>query len=206
MTAHFRSTVTRKFTRRLHLALGVVATLATMTPGAANAQSWYGALMGTNEVPPNSSTATGFVSMSRAGSMLTVSLNWSGITGGAITAGHIHCCTNPGSNIGVAVGFTGLPNTTSGSYTKTFDLGLLSTYTGAFVTNFGGGTVAGAEAALVSGLDAGRAYVNLHNAVYPGGEIRANVVVTPEPSSVLTVAFGLLALGVTARHRRRSQG
>ena len=40
------------------------------------------------------------------------------------------------------------------------------------MTNFGGGTTAGAEAARLVGLRAGRACVDLHTSVFPGGEIR----------------------------------
>src|SRR2546430_11114286 len=42
----------------------------------------------------------------------------------------------------------------------------LSTFT------FSGG---GSEAALIAGFNAGTAYTNIHNAVFPGGEIRGQV-------------------------------
>jgi hypothetical protein len=35
-----------------------------------------------------------------------------------------------------------------------------------------GGTTAGAEAALLAGLEAGQAYLNIHTTMFPGGEIR----------------------------------
>jgi hypothetical protein len=189
--------------RRLTIGASIVA-LATL-PLTAAAQSWAGPLVGTNEVPPNASPATGYVYMSLTGNSLSLWLNWSGLTGGNVTAGHIHCCTNPGSNVGVAVGFNGLPASTSGSYSATFDLTSLGIYTGAFVNNFGGGTALGAQAALLEGLNSGRAYVNLHNPTFPGGEIRANVVVTPEPASMALMAAGLLATGMVVRRRKRSR-
>ena len=37
-----------------------------------------------------------------------------------------------------------------------------ASYTASFVTNFGGGTVAGSEAALLAGLGNGQAYFNIH--------------------------------------------
>ncbi|MBC8089776.1 MAG: CHRD domain-containing protein [Phycisphaerae bacterium] len=178
-------------------AMGAVSTIGS-------AQSWYGTLMGTNEVPPNASAATGFVSITKSGNILSLSLTWSGLIGGNVAAGHIHCCSNPGTNVGVAIGFPGLPSGGSGSYSNTFDLSSATIYTAAFRNNFGGGTAAGAEAALVSGLNAGTAYVNLHNAQFPGGEIRANVVVTPEPASVVMLALGMLGVGVAVRRKRRT--
>ena len=61
----------------------------------------------------------------------------------------------------------------SGSYTSPIiDLMLATSFTGPFVTNFGGGTLAGAEAALLAGLDGGTAYFNVHSTTFPGGEIR----------------------------------
>lgn len=199
------STRLKTASRRLTIAASLAA-LATV-PLSARAQSWSGTLMGSNEVPPNPSLATGFVSMSLSGTILSLSLSWSGLTGGNVTAGHIHCCVAPGSNVGVAVGFNGLPSAASGTYTNTFNLADLSIYTGSFVTNFGGGTALGARTALIDGLNSGMAYVNLHNAAYPGGEIRANVVadaiVAPEPASMAMLGFGLAGVGMAMRRKQR---
>jgi hypothetical protein len=46
-----------------------------------------------------------------------------------------------------------------------------ASYNPAFVTA-NGGTTAGAEAALLAGLEAGQAYLNIHTTMFPGGEIR----------------------------------
>ena len=187
--------------RRITISVSLAA--IGILPAAANAQSWYGTLLGTNEAPPNASPATGFVFISLSGNTLSLSLNWSGLIGGPVSAGHIHCCTNPGANVGVAIGLGGLPASSAGSYASNFDLTNVSTYTGGFVTTFGGGTVAGAQSALIDGLNSGRAYVNLHNGTFPGGEIRANVVVTPEPTSMVMLGFGLVAAGVVVRRKQR---
>ena len=53
----------------------------------------------------------------------------------------------------------------------TFDLTLTASYNAPFVTA-NGGTAAGAEAALLAGIAAGKAYFNIHTTVVPGGEIR----------------------------------
>ena len=184
--------------------VGTLAALMFVSPRAAQAQTWIGQLLGTNESPPNASPAKGFVTISfnSISHNLNVMLNWSGLVGGNPTAAHIHCCVAPGSNIGVAVGLTGFPATTSGSYSGNFDLTNPAVYTTAFRTNFGGGTAAGAETALINGLNAGNAFANIHNAQYPGGEIRANVTVTPEPSSVLLMAVGLGGVIAVAIRRR----
>ena len=154
-------------------------------------------LNGANETPPTGSPASGFAALTLNGDILSLTLTYSGIVGGAPSAAHIHCCTAPGTNTGVTVGFPGFPTTTSGSYTNTFDLTQTTVYTLAFL-NSNGGTAAGAEAALLFGLRNGTAYVNIHDATFPGGEIRGFVV--PEPT---TVALAGLGLGLLALARRR---
>lgn len=117
---------------------------------------------------------------------LSVLINWSGLTGGSLTAGHIHCCAAPGANVGVALAFLGLPSGVSGQFFGKYTL------------------AAAAQADLLPGLNAGLAYVNLHNPVFPGGEIRANLTTVPEPSTYALMVAGLLALGIAARQRRTS--
>jgi len=167
---------------------------------------YTGTMLGSNEVPPTGSTATGFSMLNVTGDTLTVQVMWSGLIGGPASMAHVHCCAPPGTNVTVAVGYTGFPATTSGMYMNTFNLLDASIYTPAFLT-FGGGTAAGAEAALVGGLNAGMAYSNIHNAEFPGGEIRANLTAVaatvPEPSTLLLVSAAMLAVGVGARRRKQ---
>ena len=131
---------------------------------------------------------------------------------------HIHCCvTTPGlGTIGVAtypVTFPSFPTgLTSGSYLSPIpiDLTLASSYTGGatgFITQFGGGTPAGAEAALLAGLQSGRAYLNVHSTFAPGGEIRgflAEAAPVPEPATLTLLGIGIAALAVRARRRPRA--
>ena len=153
-----------------------------------------GTMLGSNEVPPTGSTATGFTTVDILGDLMTVDVSWSGLIGGTAAAAHIHCCVPIGTNVGVAVGFTGFPAATSGTYHNTFDLTNSSIYTASFLSAFGGGTAAGAEAALIAGLEANQAYSNIHDTQFGGGEIRANLTQVPEPSMGVMVAAGMIGL------------
>ena len=140
-------------------------------------------LRGTNENPPTatSGSGTGAVTWNTATHQLTVDITFSGLTTGT-TASHIHCCAVPPANAGVATTvprFAGFPTgVTSGSYLHVLDMTDAGSYNPAFVTSHGG-TVTSAEAALLAGMVAGQAYLNVHTTMFPGGEIRG--VLLPAP-------------------------
>jgi len=147
------------------------------------------------EVPATGSTATGSATfvLDQAANTLSVHVTFSGLTSGT-TASHIHCCLDfpfeTGLNVGVATTtptFAGFPlGVTSGTYDRTLDLTLASSYNPAFVTAQGG-TVAKAEATLIRGIVTGETYLNIHTTNFPTGEIRGflTVVATPARLSLL---------------------
>jgi hypothetical protein len=182
------------FTKSKISSVVLILALAPLTLHAATI--YTAVLLGSNEVPPTGSPATGSATVTLNGDLLTVDESFSGLTGGVATVAHIHCCAPAGVNAGVAIPFTGFPNTTSGTYTNTFDLTLLATYNGAFVTA-NGGTAASAEAALIAGLNSFQTYVNIHDATFPGGEIRGQLV--PEPATAGLLIFGLTSIIAMAR-------
>ncbi len=89
------------------------------------------------------------------------------------------------------VPFDDFPTTTSGTYDITIDL---STFV------FSGG---GTQAGLIAGMNNGTAYTNIHNATFPGGEIRGQIVPTPEPGTLLLLGTGAAGLASVLRRRIR---
>jgi hypothetical protein len=142
-------------------------------------------LTGANESPPTGSPATGtaLVTLENDNKTLDVMVTFSGLVGGPASAAHIHCCIAAGGNTSVVVPFTGFPNTTSGTYTHTFDLSDQTQLTGITLANF------------LTGFIADQAYVNIHNATFPNGEVRGFLVPEPWTIGLLGVAFIFLAWG-----------
>lgn len=153
----------------------LLALLAGSSPALSD-DMFNGSLTGAAANPPNGSSAIGTVVMRYSASVhqLEVELTFAGLATGS-TSAHIHCCVSPPTNSGIAINFlAGFPTlVTSGSYQQTFDMTNAATYYTTFLNNMGGGTALGAEAALLAGLRAGLAYIDVHSSTYPGGEIRS---------------------------------
>ncbi|MDP3853797.1 CHRD domain-containing protein [Phenylobacterium sp.] len=192
--------------RRLLAASAAAAFLAVA--GSADAAIVYfgTTLSGSSEVPPVASLGSGDVLVAIDDVLLTmtVSADFTGLTG-LVTAAHIHCCAPEGTNVGVATTvptFTGFPSgVTSGSYFHVFDMTDASSYRPGFITA-SGGTAAGAFAALYAGMKAEDSYFNLHTTVYPGGEIRGQLSVVPEPQTWALMITGFGLAGTALRRRR----
>jgi hypothetical protein len=191
-----------------HLTTSFIVTLGLLGANATQAATLvYDAyLVGTNEVPANPSfgTGIGIITLDNVAQTLQVDITFSGLTG-TTTASHIHCCAPVGSNGGVATQvptFIGFPTgVTSGSYFHIFDLTQASTYNPAFVTDHGG-TVASAESDFLAGLASGQTYLNIHTSAFPGGEIRGQINLVPEPEAWALMIMGFGLVGATLRRRR----
>jgi hypothetical protein len=168
-----------------------VAALMLPVPAAhADVINLFANLSGANERPdpvPSPGTGLAQVVLDTTAQTIEINVTFSGLTS-PTNAAHIHCCAPLGANAGVATtvptfGFFG-PNpvfplgVTSGTYDQTFSLLNPTFYNPAFVTA-NGGTVAGAEAALIAGLESQMTYFNIHTANFPGGEIRGQLVPAP---------------------------
>ena len=156
------------------------------------------------EVAGATGTGTATVTFDDTTNLLQIEASFSGLSG-TTTVAHIHCCTaSPGTGtIGVAVTPVTLPGFPAGvtSATSTGTVSMLdpASYTATFLNDFGGGTAAGALAALLAGMDTGSAYFNVHSTTFPGGEIRGFVSRIPEPGTLLLLGAGLLGLGLVRR-------
>ena len=162
-------------------ALTVAALVMLWLPSAEATMLFEAHLTGSGVVPPNASPGTGFetVLLNDAQDQITVDLSFSGLTASA-TAAHIHGPAPAGTNGPVVFFLTGVPAATSGTlHEQTFSV----------------------TPAQVVELESGLLYADMHTTTFPGGEIRGQLALVPEPATVSLVGLGLS--GVFALRRRR---
>ena len=130
---------------------------------------------GLQEVGPNASPGfgTGIVTLDTTANTLNWNISWGGLLAPA-TAMHFHGDAPAGVNAGVIINIGSIS-------------GLISPSIG------GTGITDLQEASIIAGLW----YVNIHTSVFPGGEIRGQVVPAPGAAAVL----GLAGLGAMRRRR-----
>jgi hypothetical protein len=176
----------------------IVGTLGSgvFTPAQA-IQVWN--LNFTPEASGGTGTGTGTLTYNDLARTLAIAVSFSGLSG-TTTIAHIHAPTAVAGTgtAGAATTtptFVGFPSgLRSGSYNTTLDLTLASSYSAAFISN-NGNTPAGAEAALISSFNTGRAYFNIHTSSFPGGEIRAFATPVPWETDALPVVGTTLLFG-----------
>ena len=162
-----------------------------------NGQIYWVSLSGPAEVPANNSPGIGkgLVTIDLSANTMRVQATFSGLLAG-VTASHIHAPTAVAftGTAGVATTvptFTGFPSgVTAGTYDRTFDMLLASSYNPSFVTN-NGGTPASAWTALRAAIGAGKSYLNIHSTMFPGGEIRGFLNLCPTINVSIPDAFAL---------------
>lgn len=181
--------------------------LATSVPAHAATIVLTTNLSGANEVPPRATAGfgTATVTFDDVTNILDIQSSFAGLTG-TTTMAHIHCCAGPGANGPVATtvpSFPGFPlGVTSGAFSETLDLTNPTSFNPAFITS-SGGTVLGVRNALVAGLLGGQTYLNIHTTVFPGGEIRGQLLAAvPEPATWGMMLAGFGAIGYALRRRR----
>ena len=162
-----------------------LALAATLPAGLVSAQSTFEAfLSGLGENPPNGSPGTGFgtVVLNAAQTQITVDESWSGLLATA-SASHIHGPGGVGTNAPVLFPFTGVPAATAGAIPE---------------------QVFSITAAQVTMLFQGFLYMNVHTSVFPGGEIRGQLLLVPEPSSIALLGLGGIPIAWRLWRKRRS--
>jgi hypothetical protein len=157
--------------------------------------------------PDSGGTGSAVVTIDQVANTMEVMVTFADLNGNT-TASHIHCCTVVAGtgNAGVATitpTFTGFPGgVKSGTYDHVFDMTApAGSFNPAFVTA-NGGSISTAWDVLLTGIAAGKAYLNIHTSTNPGGEIRGFLVPAPVPLPAALTLF-VSALGGFGFLRRK---
>jgi hypothetical protein len=205
------SSIRRERILAMKRVLAGIALALLSAAASADIKPYRAVLNGASEAVPNTSPAWGhaLIIMDVTANTMQVMMTYADLTG-LSTGAHIHCCTATPLT-GTAPVATAVPafatfplGLHSSNFTQTFSLLDAATYNPAFLADHGG-TPALAEQALLAGLAANEAYLNVHSDTFPAGEIRGFLLLqaVPEPAQWGMLALGL---GVLAMSRRRGHG
>lgn len=122
-----------------------------------------------------------------------------------LTVAHIHAGPGATPTFPVVWGFFGNPfndNNPNDVLFSPFASGVGGTISGKWDAAEGQNTTLAAQ---LPNILSNHAYINFHTTQFGGGEVRGTLVVVPEPSTVVLMAGGLLAVGLVGRSRRKGQ-
>jgi hypothetical protein len=122
-----------------------------------------------------------------------------------LIAAHIHAAPDvtPTTNGPVVWGFFGMPfndNNPPDEVMTPFATGVGGTFSGKWDAPEGNATTLTAQLPNILG---GHSYINFHTNQFPGGEMRGNITVVPEPSTVVLLSIGAVGVAVGLRRRVR---
>ena len=184
---------------RLSAMLVTAAALALPLSSHALVYQFNALINSAQEVTPNTSTANGAATLFYDDNNTAVttddsydfSLSAFGLSG-SLTGAHIHAPAPVGVNGPVVVPLNVAP---------------FVFFNSGGTVLIGGSDVSPPSASFLSQLQGSLAYVNLHTALRPGGEIRGQlmqVAVIPEPSSAALMLAGLAVGGLALKRRSRA--
>ena len=137
------------------------------TDPVAVSNNFGASLSGANEVPPvTTTTATATATFTLVGSAVNYTITYTNLSA-APAGAHIHLGPSTGSGP-VVVAFSGLPTTTSGTWTGTFTTADVKPSTTLAVATLDD---------VIAQIRAGNGYTNIHTSNNPGGEIRGQIAV-----------------------------
>ncbi len=161
---------------------GILAAVALSVPARANFVYFAAHLDGAQDKVATAATGFGTVRLDDVADTILVNESWTGLTAPA-TASHIHGPAAPGVNAPVLFPFTGVPNAVSGAIpAQTFSI----------------------TPTQIADLEAGLYYFNVHDANFPGGEIRGQILrPVPDGGPGVVAILAVVALCLVAHERRR---